>query len=326
MGGFAFTADPKKITLIKSFPVNCMIGKGILSGIVICALLSGCGGKGPKTVQETPTNGTIHISVDESFRPVIDSQIKVFESSFPNAHIIADYRPEAQCLRDLTTDSTRLVLVTRGLTPEEENFYDDSFHMRPRYGVLAFDAVAIIVNKTAKDSIFEPKDLQAMLSGADTKHLPVMDGVSATSTVRYAMDSILAGKPLGKNVTAARTSEAVINYVANNPRAVGFIGASWIADRSDPGDTSFNKNVIVAAVKCKTCLGTTYVRPYQANIALNRYPLVRSLYYILKENFSGVGNNFVNFLQYERGQLIFSKAYLWPAGMHFEVRDVQLSK
>jgi phosphate transport system substrate-binding protein len=303
-----------------------MIGKGILTGIVVCALLSGCGGKGPQAVRETPTNGTIHISVDESFKPVIDSQIKVFESSFPNAHIIADYRPEAQCLRDLTTDSTRLILVTRGLTPEEGNFYNDSFHVRPTFAVLAFDAIAVIVNRMSKDSIFEIKDLQDMLSGADAKHQPVMDGVSATSTVRYAMDSILGGKPLGKNVTAARSSEDVVNYVANNPRAIGFIGASWIADRDDPGDTSFSKKVNVAAIRCKSCLGQTYVRPYQANIALNRYPLVRSLYYILKENFSGVGNNFVNFLQYERGQLIFSKAYLWPAGMHFEVRDVQLSK
>jgi phosphate transport system substrate-binding protein len=49
------------------------------------------------------------------------------------------------------------------------------------------------------------------------------------------------------------------------------------------------------------------------------------LYYILKENWSGVGNNFVNFLQYERGQLIFQKAYLWPTGMSFLNRDVQIS-
>jgi phosphate transport system substrate-binding protein len=302
------------------------IGKGILTGIVICTLLSGCGTKPAKTEQETPTNGTIHISVDESFRPVIDSQIKVFESSFPNANIVADYRPEAQCLRDLATDSTRMILVTRGLTREEGNFYNDSFHIRPLFGVLAFDAIAVIVNKASKDSIFEVKDLQEMLSGADTKHQPVMDGVSATSTVRYAMDSILVGKPLGKNVTAARSSEDVITYVANNPRAVGFIGAEWIGNETDPARTSFNKDVVVAAIRCKNCLGETYVRPVQANIALGRYPLVRSLYYILKENFSGVGNNFVNFLQYERGQLIFSKEYLWPARMTFQVEDVQMSK
>jgi len=58
---------------------------------------------------------------------------------------------------------------------------------------------------------------------------------------------------------------------------------------------------------------------------LKRYPLVRRLYYVLKENFSGVGSNFANFLQFERGQLIFSKAYLWPTKMSFQVRDTQIS-
>src|SRR5882762_6321803 len=191
------------------------IGKGLLTGIVFCALLSGCNSDPAKTGQETPTNGTLHISVDESFRPVIDSQIKVFESSFPNVHIITEYRPEAQCLRDLATDSTRMIMVTRGLTREEESFYKDSFKVQPTVGILAFDAIAVIVNKASKDSIFGIKDLQDMLSGVSTKYMPVMDGVSATSTVRYAKDSILGGKPLGKNVTAARNSEEVINYVAN---------------------------------------------------------------------------------------------------------------
>jgi phosphate transport system substrate-binding protein len=302
-----------------------MTGKGFLTGLVACLLLSNCGSN-VKTKQETPTSGTIHISVDESFKPVIDSQIKVFESSFPDAHIIADYEPEAKCLRDLTTDSTRLILVTRGLTPEEGNFYNDSFHLRPTFGVLAYDAIAVIVNPASKDSTFDIKDLVNMLNGTDTKHQPVMDGVSATSTVRYAIDSILQGKPLGQHVTAARSSVDVVNYVANNPRAVGFIGVSWIGDKNDPNDTSFLKNVRVVPIQCTICVKGKYVGPYQGNIAWRRYPLVRSLYYILKENFSGIGNNFVNFLQYERGQLIFRKAYLWPAGMQFEIRDVQISK
>ena len=303
-----------------------MTGKGFLTGVIVFLLLGGCRSNTKGVTQETPTRGTIHISVDESFKPVIDSQIKVFESSFPECHIIADYEPEAQCLRDLTTDSTRLVLVTRGLTVQEEDFYQDSFHMRPRYEVLALDAVAVVVNNSSKDSIFSIKQLQDMLSGADTQHQPVMDGVTATSTVRYAIDSILRGKPLSKSVMGVRGGDAVVEYVAGNPRAVGFVGASWIGDHSDPADTSFSSKVKVAAVQCVSCLGPTNVKPYQANIALRRYPLVQSLYYILKENFSGVGNNFVNFLEFERGQLIFSKAYMWPAKMNFQIRDVQVSQ
>ena len=300
-------------------------GKGILIGISTCLFLGACGNNGNKTPQETPTSGVLNISVDESFRPVIDSQIQVFESSFPNVKIVAHYKPEAECLRDLTTDSTRMVIVTRGLSRDEEKFYVDSFHLTPTVGPLAFDAIAVIVNNTSKDSVFEIKDIHAMLDGSDQQHQPVMDGLSATSTVRYAIDSILKGQPLSKSVVAAKSSEEVINYVASNPRAVGFIGVSWIGDQDDPKQVSFLKKVNIASLRCVSCLGQTYVKPYQANIALKRYPLVRSLYYILKENYSGVGNNFVNFLQFERGQLIFSRAYLWPSKMSFQIRDTQIN-
>jgi len=299
--------------------------KGSLAGAGLCLLLLSCGGNGTKVVQETPTSGTIQISVDESFKPIIDSQIKVFESSFPDAKIVPHYKAEADCFRDLNTDSTRMIIVTRELTPEEDKYYTETVHIRPVYARLAYDAIAVIVNNDAKDSLFELKDIHAMLDGSDRQHLPVMDGLSATSTVRYALDSVLRGKPLGKNVVAAKTSQEVINYVAENPRAVGFIGVSWVGDQGDGNALTFLKKVRVASIQCGTCLGTTYVKPYQANIALKRYPLVRGLYYILKESFHGVGNNFANFLTYERGQLIFQKAYLVPAKMSFEIRDTQIS-
>ena len=125
---------------------------------------------------------------------------------------------------------------------------------------------------------------------------------------------------------AARSSEQVINYVANNENAVGFIGVSWIGDQDDPAQLKFLQRVKVAAIKCDSCSGQPYVQPFQANIVYNRYPMVRGLYYILKENFRGIGNNFVNFLIYERGQLIFRRAYLVPARMSFEIRDVQMKK
>ena len=298
----------------------------------LCALLlifaaSGCNSSdsGKKIIQETPILGTINISVDESFKPVIDEQIKVFESSFPDAHIVPHYKSEASCLKDLVADSTRLIIVTRGLSKEEEKFYEDSIHYAPIYGKLAYDAIAVIVNNASSDTILTMDDIRSYLNGSKTRFQAVMDGVTATSTVRYAIDSVLKGQPLGKSVLAARSSEEVINYVAGNKNAIGFIGVSWIGDQDDPTQLNFQQKVKVVALNCVTCLGETYVRPYQANIALNRYPMIRGLYYILKENFKGVGNNFVNFLQFERGQLIFKRSYLWPARMSFEIRSMQIT-
>ena len=279
--------------------------------------------KGPV---ETPTSGTINISVDESFKPVIDSQIKVFESSFPNVKIIPHYKAEAECLRDLVSDSTRLVIVTRGLSREERKFYDDSLHYIPVNDVLAYDAVAVVVNNQSADTVFSVDDLRTILGGTAKKDWQVvMDGVSATSTVRYAMDSILRGAPLGHNVMAAKSSRDVVNYVADHPNAIGFVGVSWVGDEDDPGLSNFLKDVRIAALKSITPYGEANLKPYQSNIALKTYPLVRGLYYILKENFAGVGSNFVNFMEYERGQLLFQHAYLWPARMSFTIRNMQIT-
>jgi phosphate transport system substrate-binding protein len=280
---------------------------------------------GPGIPVETPTSGTIHISVDESFKPVIDSQLKVFESSFPDASILVDYKPEAACLKDIYNDSTRMVIITRGLTLSEEHYFNDTVKTPAVSGILAYDAVALVMNNSAKDTLMSMDEVRALLEGNDKKKREVvMDGVSATSTVRYVLDSILAGKTLGKNVIAARSSPQVISYVADHENAIGFIGVSWIGDQEDSMDLAFLKKVKVVAIRCDRCTDQPYVYPFQANIVFKKYPMVRGLYYILKENYSGVGNNFVNFLINERGQLIFKRAYLVPARMNFDVRNVDM--
>lgn len=276
---------------------------------------------------DTTSSGTIHISVDESFKPVIDSQIKVFEATFPKAKVIAHYKPEAECLKDLLVDSIRMVIVTRELAKSEEQSLKDTLSFIPVQGKVALDAVTLLVNKDSKDSILDINQVRDVLAGTSTLGLkPVMDGLTATSTVRYAIDSILKGKPFGKDVTAATSSQGVIDYVAENKNALGFVGVSWIGNPEDSMMLSFQKKVTIVSLRCAICPNETYVKPYQANIATKRYPLVRGLHYILKENWQGLGSGFSNFLIYEQGQLIFRRAYLWPARMQFEIRNAGINE
>ena len=289
-------------------------------------LFSGCSGGHVRTDLDTTNSGTIHISVDESFKPVIDSQIQVFEALYPKAKIIADYKPEAECFKDLIKDSTRMIIVTRGLTDEEEKFYKDILSFYPAYDKVALDAVAVIVNNNDPDSLFTMDQIRGILSGTTgDKQLAVFDGLRETSTVRYAIDSILKGKPFdSKKVFAEKNSIGVINYVADHTNALGFVGVSWIGNKEDTSQTTFLKKVRIAAIGCN-CPEQTYVKPYQANIAKRRYPMVRGLYYILKENYNGLGGGFANFLTYEKGQLIFMRSYLWPAKMNFTIRSATLN-
>jgi phosphate transport system substrate-binding protein len=50
------------------------------------------------------------------------------------------------------------------------------------------------------------------------------------------------------------------------------------------------------------------------------------LYYILKENYAGLGKGFVNFLTHEKGQLIFRRGYLVPDRMAFQIRKAKVSE
>jgi phosphate transport system substrate-binding protein len=276
---------------------------------------------------DTINSGTIHISVDESFAPIIDEQIKVFMSQNPKAKIIPHYKPEAECLKDILEDSTRMVIVTRGLTADEELFYKDTLSFIPLWGKLANDAITVLVHNSSKDSLFSVAEIKSMLNG--TTGYPyelVMDGLKATSTVRFLIDSVLRGQPMAGKVLAAQNSEGVIDYVAKNPNAIGFIGVSWIGNKDDSTQLTFMKKVNIAALQCANCGEDVYVRPYQANIAMKRYPLNRGVYYILKENYAGLGKGFVNFLTHEKGQLIFRRGYLVPDRMAFQIRKANVSE
>ena len=270
---------------------------------------------------DTNQSGTIYISVDESFKPVIQQQLLVFKSSYPDANIVATYKSEVDCFRDLEKDSTRMILVARKLKPNEDTFYKSKLDYIPKQDVVAFDAVAVIININTKDSLFTLQQLKDILSGKN--NIPaIMDGNNATSTVRFLQDNILHGENFGKNVVATSGSEAVVAAIATMPNAIGFVGLSWVGNNDEPKQKEQLKKIKFALIECTTCEEEgVFTKPSQSTITFNQYALARPLYYILKEYAEGLGSGFKNFMTNERGQLIFRRAYLAPAKMNLIKRS-----
>jgi phosphate transport system substrate-binding protein len=296
--------------------------------ILICMIAFwSCGNENNKSMYDSPKQGTINISVDESFEPVISEQIKVYESSYPETKINATYKSEADCFRDLQKDSTRMIIVAKGLTEEERKFFVDKLSYPPQYDILAYDAVSVILNKDAKDSVFTLQQLHDLLSGKDTSKSIVVDGNNATSTVRYLLDTILHGKNFSSNVMAANGSKAVVDYVSKNANAIGFVGSSWVTNDQDPEQLAYKEKIKFALLECKNnCDSGSFAKPSQATIAYAQYPLVRPLYYILKENSTGLGTGFTNYLNLERGQLVFRRSFLVPGKMYFGLRKSNITQ
>lgn len=292
----------------------------LLTGLTACKSFK----KQQAELPDTPDRGTIHVSADESFKPVIDALVQVYESNHRGTHILVEYKPEAECLKDFGVDSIRMVIATRGFNEEEKSWMVNSLQVSPESMVVARDAISVIVNPKAPDSLFTMMDIRAILKSRFRKNLiPVFDGVKATSTVRFIIDSVLNGGTLTPKAVAARSSEGVIDYVSRNINVIGFIGVSWIGNPEDTTQLSFLKKVRMAALE-STDIPESYVKPYQANIYIKRYPMVRDLVYTLKENYKGLGHGFADFMSGEIGQLIFNRAYLAPAQLNLGIRPVKL--
>ena len=303
--------------------------KGLIIGYlaIVVIMASSCKSSSDNdTKTDSPKSGTIRISVDETFKPVIDEQLKVYHASFPKSDIIVQYKSEADCFRDLDTDSTRMVIDARGLNKAEYSYYKSKLTYEPYCDAVAYDAVAVILNTDNADSVYTVKELKEILIG-NKDITAVMDGKNATSTVRYLMDSVMNKQAFGKNVVSAGGSEAVLNYVATHKNAIGFVGLSWIGNVYEPKQQEMLKQVKLALLECKTCEEKDmFAKPSQATITYMQYPLARPLYYILKENYAGLGSGFINFMSLERGQLIFRRSCLAPAKMNLLKRTTKIKE
>jgi phosphate transport system substrate-binding protein len=295
--------------------------KNLFAFIFILLVSCSSNNNGSQQIQkDSPNDGTIYMSVDESFKPVIDEQMKIYKSSFPNSNIIVSYKSEVDCFKDLIQDSTRLIIVSRGLTKNEIDYFYNKLSFHPQFATVAYDAVAAILNKDNVDSVFSINDLKKILNG-EKKYTVILDGTNATSTVKFLQDTVLKGAKFGANVVAVTGSEAVIEAIKKTPNAIGFVGNSWVSNDYDEKQLNNFKQMKLALIECVKCEEKgTYAKASQATLMYGQYPLARPLFYIVKENWTGLGTGFTNFLSLERGQLIFRRSCLVPAKINFNKR------
>lgn len=297
-----------------------------LIGFVLLVALSACKSKskdqGPT---DTASSGVISIAADQSFEPIIQEEIDVFENLYPLAGIVPRYTTEVEAINLLLKDSVRLAITTRTLTEEELN----SFHSRkfyPQTIKIATDGIALIVNRNNPDTLLSVRDFRRILTGgvkewkqiypaSAMKDIQVVFDNKNSSTVRFAMDSICGGKLLSTgNVSALNTNQQVVDFVAKTPNAIGVIGVNWLGNRSDTTNLSFRDEIRVMSVSTsEDATPDNSYKPYQAYLYYGNYPLARPIYALLNDPRNGLPWGFTAFLTSDKGQRIILKSGLVPA-------------
>lgn len=304
--------------------------------ILLSGLLATCADKPKNGRTDTYSSGAITFASDESFSPIIDEEIQVFESIYRDAKLTPIYTNELDAINMLMTDSIQLVIASRNFTKKElENLKARSY--LPVAIPLAYDGLSLIINRENKDSCISVNNIKRVLSGTAKKWSDIVPGSSRgdilvvfdnskSSTVHFCVDSILGGKPINSpNIVAANTSKEVIDYVEKTSNSIGIIGSNWLNDKRDTTNTTFKKNITVMSVsRFDKATAMNSWKPYQAYLLDGRYPLVRTIYALLNDPINGLPWGFAHFIEQPKGQLIIFKSGLLPMRGDITIRSVNV--
>lgn len=283
----------------------------ILFVSIISLLGWGCASSNEKSeVIDTPTAGEINLSVDETLQPISEALVDVFHHQYPNAKINIRYRSEAECVRDLYNDSSKLIISGRQLTLEELEYFK-SKNLNPPHTKIATDAVALVANPKSRDTTFNYAELTKLLKGQNSQYNIVFDNQNS-GTVSHIL-SITGDKQMPTNAYAAKSNLEAVNYVATHEKSIGVIGWSWISDSDDPKTKEYLSKIRLVSLAPKDAADGQKYKPYQLNLAQGKYPLSREVFIIQRLRSNGLSAGFNAFVISEIGQTIILKAGLLPA-------------
>ncbi len=311
----------------------------VLINITIFFLLSlfgltfySCNTTPVKPERDTPVSGKITVTVDETFGPAIQEEKIVFESIYDSAKIRVIEKPEAEVVEDFINDSIRVIVLPRKLT-EGELIHFKEIGLIPQHTFIAYDALAFIVNNNNPDTTLTRTQLENILSGkierwkqlssnSKLEDIQIVFDNNKSGTVRYVQDSIMKGKQLSQKSSALNTNREVMNYVTANENAIGIIGVNWISNTEDSSVQTFLNTFKVVSVSSKSD-SSKFVKPLQVEVLRNNYPFTRQVYMVSRETYMGLGTGFVSFVAGDRGQVIISRAGLYPARKSVRMIEVK---
>jgi phosphate transport system substrate-binding protein len=168
---------------------------------------------------------------------------------------------------------------------------------------VSYDMIVPIVHPSNKVKNLTTDQLKAIYDGSITNwkevggndmRIVAVSRESSSGTYEYWHESVMKKTDTKKESLLQASNGAVVNTVANNPKAIGYIGFGYL-DNSVKG---LDVNGIPATLK---------------NGKSGKYPVSRKLYmYVNEKKYSPDTKAFVNFLLGKEGQKLVSEAGFIP--------------
>lgn len=290
----------------------------VAATLVMAFVVAGC----MNERKESPTRGRVTVVVSESVMPLIQKEKETFEALYPQARVELQQATAREAIARLFNDSITMIISSRPLNAEERAVTKAASLVMGEYRI-AWDGVAVIVNKANSVSQLRTTQLDSILTGRLTRWDKVGSALASridvclpsrnSGTYEFAATILMAAHDTAALPAAVvKSSMEMIDYVSSHAAGIGFVGLNWLNDNKE------KVNVLeLADPKAPDSLGTRgkYFGPHQAYIYQRNYPLTRDIYVYSRADNYGVAAGFTSFITSAPGQKIVLNSGLVPATM-----------
>ena len=254
------------------------------------------------------------IKGSDTVLPVSQEGAEVYMKLNPQARVTVTGGGSGVGISALMDGTTDIAMASRSIKFNERvKIGKSGKHLRE--AVIAYDALAVIVNPENPISHLTREQLEAIFRGKITNWNQVKDYYTgkygpdlkiivysretSSGTYEFFKTSVLHEKNYMAGVLSMPATGAVIQSVSQTLGAIGYVGMAYI-----------NKNVKAIKVSYD---GKHFVYPTMDMGRRHIYPIIRELYYYYPADKAKVVEPFINFLLSPKGQQIVMKSGYVPA-------------
>ncbi len=174
--------------------------------------------------------------------------------------------------------------------------------------VIAYDALAIVVNPENKVTNLTREQLEGIFTGKvtnwkevggeDMKIVPYSRETSS-GTYEFFKESVLKNKNYMNGIMSMPATGAIVQSISQTKGGIGYIGLAYLNNSVKPIHVSYDN-------------GKTFTAPSVENAKNETYPIVRALYYYYEAAFEAKVKSFIDYVLSPAGQQIVGEIGFIP--------------
>jgi phosphate transport system substrate-binding protein len=252
-------------------------------------------------------NVNCKIKGSDTCLPLTQKEAEVYMKKFPGSSVMVTGGGSGVGLAALQNGTTDIAQSSRKMKLGEKMRMQDAGKTSVEL-IIAYDALAVIVNPANKISQLTREQLESIYTGKVTNwkevggdDLPIVlySRESSSGTFEFFKEHVLNKKNFAPSAMLMPATGAIVQSVSQTKGAIGYVGLAYVENT-------------VKALKVSYDKGTTFVAPTVENAMNKSYPITRPLYYYYLNTTEAAVKPFVDFVLSPEGQQIVKEVGYVP--------------